>query len=120
MRTLRRSDGTIPLQGRRFEVPGRYRHLPTVEVRYAQWDLARAHMVDAATGEVLCRLFPQDKARNADGLRRSLDPISPEVAKAAGAPPAGGMAPLLKALLDERAATGLPPAYLPKDEGEDP
>jgi transposase InsO family protein len=115
-RTLRRSDGTIPLLGRRFEVPGRYRHLPKVEVRYAQWDLALVHMVDAVTGDVLCRLFPQDKARNASGLRRSLEPISKE---ATGVKPAGGMAPLLKALLDERAATGLPPAYLPKDEGQD-
>jgi transposase InsO family protein len=116
-RTLRRSDGTIPLQGRRFEVPGRYRHLPTVEVRHADWDLSLAHMVDAVTGEVLCRLFPQDKARNASGLRRPLEPISTE---ATAVPPAGGMAPLLKALLEERAAAGLPPAYLPKDEGEDP
>ena len=29
------------------------------------------------------------------------------------------MAPLLQRLLDRQAATGLPPAYLPKDEGED-
>jgi hypothetical protein len=30
------------------------------------------------------------------------------------------MAPLLVSLIERRAATGLPPAYLPKDEGEDP
>ncbi len=36
-RTLRRSDATIPLLGRRFEVPSRYRHIPSVEVRYAEW-----------------------------------------------------------------------------------
>jgi hypothetical protein len=115
-RTLRRSDGTIPLLGRRFEVPGRYRHLPKVEVRYAQWDLALVHMVDAVTGDVLCRLFPQDKTRNASGLRRSLEPISKEATQVK---PAGGMAPLLTELINQRAATGLPPAYLPKDEGQD-
>jgi hypothetical protein len=116
-RILRRSDGTIPLLGRRFEVPGRYRHLPKVEVRYAEWDLALVHMVDAVTGAVLCRLFPQDKARNASGLRRSLEPVSSE---AVAVKPAGGMAPLLKDLLKQQAATGLPPAYLPKGEGQDP
>jgi hypothetical protein len=30
------------------------------------------------------------------------------------------MAPLLKDLLKQQAATGLPPAYLPKGEGQDP
>jgi hypothetical protein len=29
------------------------------------------------------------------------------------------MAPLLERLINRQAATGLPPAYLPKDEGED-
>jgi len=115
-RKLRRSDGTISLEGRRFEVPNRYRHIPQVEIRYAEWDLTYVHMVDAATGMMLCRLFPLDKARNASGLRRPLAPISSD---AVGVKPAGGIAPLLKALIDERAATGLPPAYLPKDEGED-
>jgi hypothetical protein len=32
---------------------------------------------------------------------------------------ASGMAPLLASLIEQRAATGLPPAYLPKDEAED-
>ena len=31
-------------------------------------------------------------------------------------PPPSGIAPLLRALMAEYAATGLPPAYLPKDE----
>jgi hypothetical protein len=30
------------------------------------------------------------------------------------------MAPLLQKLLDQQAATGLPPAYLSKDEDDDP
>jgi putative transposase len=34
-------------------------------------------------------------------------------------PPARGIAPLLAGLIDRQAATGLPPAYLPKDEGDD-
>jgi putative transposase len=35
--------------------------------------------------------------------------------------PAAGLPPLLAKMLDQQAATGLPPAYLPKDEeGETP
>ena len=116
-RTLRKSDGTITIEGRRFEVPNRYRHLTRLELRFASWDLALVHLVDEQTGTVLCRLFPQDKTRNASGLRRSLEPVT---AEPVAIKPAGGMAPLLASLIEQRAATGLPPAYLPKDEGEDP
>lgn len=112
-RTLRKSDGTIVIAGRRFEVPNRYRHLTTLEVRYADWDLSLVHLVDEQTGTVLCRLFPQDKAANASGLRRSLEPIG---AVPIAVKPASGMAPLLAGLIEQRAASGLPPAYLVKDE----
>ena len=112
-RTLRKSDGTVVIEGRRFEVPNRYRHLTTLEVRYASWDLSLVHMVDEQTGTVLCRLFPQDKAANANGMRRSLEPLGEEPIAAR---PKSGMAPLLVRLIEERAATGLPPAYLVKDE----
>jgi putative transposase len=120
-RTQRKSDGTVSIEGRRFEVPNRYRHLCDLEVRFASWDLTQVHLVDERTGKVLCRLFPQDKTRNASGLRRPLDPAAaqPTVTPPA-APPATGMAPLLQKLLEQQAATGLAPAYLSKDEGEDP
>ena len=115
-RTLRKSDGTVVIEGRRFEVPNRYRHQDRLELRFASWDLGLVHLVDEHTGTVLCRLFPQDKTRNASGLRRSLEPATDEPV---AVKPAGGMAPLLASLIEQRAATGLPPAYLPKDEGED-
>jgi hypothetical protein len=120
-RTLRKSDGTITIEGRRFEVPNQYRHLSMVEVRYAAWDLTEVHLADSHTGTVLCRLFPQDKARNANGLRRTLQPVATGTVAVAPAspPPARGMAPLLERLINRQTATGLPPAYLPKDEGED-
>jgi putative transposase len=117
-RTQRRSDGTVVIEGHRFEVPNRYRHFSRVEVRYASWDLTTVHLVDERTGTVLSRLFPQDKTRNADGLRRPLDQIShaPEPTKPNGP---GTIAPLLVRLIEQQAATGLPPPYLPKDEGDD-
>ena len=116
-RIQRKSDGTVVIEGRRFEMPNRYRHLTRVEVRYASWDLGIVHLVDERTGTVLARLYPQDKTQNASGLRRSLDPISSEPTDVK---PATGIAPLLARLIDQQAATGLPPAYLPKDDGEDP
>jgi transposase InsO family protein len=120
-RTLRKSDGTITIEGHRFEVPTRYRHLARLEVRFAGWDLGMVHLVDEHTGSVLCRLFPQDKTRNALGLRRPLEPLASaqEAVRPVVIKPASGMAPLLASLIEQRAATGLPPAYLPKDDGED-
>jgi transposase InsO family protein len=124
-RTLRRSDGTAVIEGRRFEVPNQYRHLSLLEVRFAAWDLTQVHLVDPQTGTVLCRLYPQDKAANASGLRRSLQPTAPEAGKPSPTPAqspsrqARGIGPLLELMLDRQAATGLPPAYLPKDEGDD-
>ena len=115
-RTQRRSDGTIIIAGRRFEVPDRYRHLSRLEVRYASWDLSLVHLVDERTGTVLCRLFPQDQVQNASGLRRTRDPLSKE--PPATPPAAVGIPPLLDKLLKQQADTGLPPAYLPKDERE--
>jgi hypothetical protein len=114
-RTQRKSDGTIVIDGRRFEVPDRYRHLQRIEIRYASWDLSIVHLVDERTGNVLCRLFPQDKTHNASALRRPRDPLAQEPA----APPPAGVAPLLQKLLKLQADTGLPPAYLPKDERDD-
>jgi hypothetical protein len=113
----RKSDGTVVIEGSRFEIPGRYRHLDRVEVRYAAWDLTVVHLADERTGKVLCRLYPQDKTRNASGERRALEPVTS--APLAGAP-AIGLPPLLELLLAKQAATGLPPAYLPKDEGDEP
>ena len=109
----RKSDGTSVIDGRRFEVPDHYRHLTQLEVRYASWDLSLVHLVDERTGKVLCRLFPQNKAQNASGLRRARDELAKEPP---AAPPAAAVAPLLQKLLRQQADMGLPPAYLPKDE----
>ena len=49
-RMQKKSDGSIVIEGRRFEVPNRYRHLARIEVRYASWDLSAVHLVDERTG----------------------------------------------------------------------
>jgi transposase InsO family protein len=112
-RTQRKSDGTLVIGSRRFEVPDRYRHLTQLEVRYASWDLSHVHLVDQCTGSVLCRLFPQNKAQNASGLRRTRDADAKEPP---AAPADTDLPPLLKKLMKDQSDTGLPPAYLPKDE----
>jgi transposase InsO family protein len=49
-RRQRHSDGTISLEGVRFEIPSRYRHFSDVAVRYARWDLGRVDLVDPRGG----------------------------------------------------------------------
>ena len=114
-RTQRQSDGTISLDGIRFELPSRYRHLKRVTLRYASWDLSHAYLADPDSGSIICQLYPQDKHKNADGRRRRKRPLIDAVQTPSVG---GGMAPLLGKLIAEYAATGLPPAYLPKDECE--
>ena len=112
-RAQRRSDGTVSVGGVRFELPSRYGHFAAVAVRVASWDPGQVHLCDPKSGAILCRLFPLDKHKNADGRRaRRTSPL------ASPPPPAGpaGPAPLLQTLIAQYAATELPPAYLPKDE----
>jgi len=112
-RTQRRGDGTISLEGRRYEVPARYRHMTRVTVRYARWDMSWVHLVDPRTDAILCRLLPLDKAANADGRRRRMSaPAFEPIASEQGG---DEIAPLLEQLMREQAATGLPPAYIPKN-----
>ena len=111
-RRQRRSDGTVSLAGERFEIPARYRHLAVVHLRYARWDLTRVDLVDHRSGALLCPVRPLDKSANADGKRRRLTPAATD---STPLPPAG-IAPLLRQLLADYAATGLPPAYLPTDK----
>lgn len=117
-RTQRRSDGTLTVGGVRYEIPSRYRTIQRPAVRWASWDLSSVDLVDGRTGVVLATLLPLDKEANADGKRRVLEPPAPD----APDPAPSGVAPLLRELMTEYAATGLPPAYVPlhRRHEEDP
>jgi transposase InsO family protein len=115
-RTQRRSDGTLSLEGIRFEIPSRYAHLEKLSVRYASWDLSSVYLSDPKTGVILGRLYPQDKKKNAEGLRAPKTPALPCPEPLA----APGLAPLLKKIIQQYATTGLPPAYLPKPDPSNP
>ena len=114
-RRVRRSDGTITIEGCRFEISSQYRHLESITVRYTRWDLSSAILMDPHTNTSLATLYPQDKSDNAKGLRRTRVVENPSFNEI----PSTGIAPLLKELMAEYAATGLPPAYLiPEDKEE--
>ena len=87
-------------------------------MRYARWDLAHIDIVDPRSGDILSPLYPLDKQRNADGRRRRLAP-TPETPEPS-ARPSAEIAPLLSSLMGQYAATGLPPAYVPKHPTPDP
>jgi putative transposase len=113
-RTQRQSDGTISLEGVRFEVPARYRHFRELSVRYARWDLGRVDLVDEQSGTILAPLYPLDKTANADGRRAAVEPELMDPPSPVSPRQDGQLPPLLKSILQEYSATGMPPAYLPK------
>lgn len=118
-RSQRQSDGTISLEGVRFEIPARYRHFREVTVRYARWDLGRIDLVDSRSGTVLAPIYPLDRTANADGRRAAIEPDSATMPSLERQRAAGELPPLLKSILREYSATGMPPAYLPKTPQED-
>lgn len=111
-RTLRKSDGTISILGKRFEIPSRYCHLKNILVAYAEWALDQVHILDPQTGKSICQIYPVNKEANYNNGRKVREPPgTPEIIVGQDE-----IAPLLLKILGEQAATGLPPAYQPKDE----
>ena len=108
-RKQRRSDGTISLEGKRFEIPARYRHLERPMIRYARWDLSAVELVDPLTLKPVSSLYPLNKTANADGQRRALKSSGPESEPTQS----NELPPLLRKCLADYAANGRPPAYLP-------
>ena len=112
-RHQRRSDATVTVDAVRYEVPARFRHLPCLLLRYPGWDKSRLWLVDEHSGALLSILLPQDKQANSSAHRRTL---SSQPAETSCRAPQPGMPALLTQWLADYAATGLPPAYLPKEE----
>ncbi len=98
------------------------RETKTCRSPYARWDLGRIDLVDEQSGTVLAPIYPLDKAANADGRRAVTGSGGTEVPSPEQRRDAGELPPLLKRILQEYSATGMPPAYLPrtspKDNGE--
>jgi transposase InsO family protein len=116
-RTQRRSDGTLSVAGVRFEIPSRLRALKKLMVRYRRWDLSEVWLVDPRTEDVLARIIPVDLTRNADGVRKPLE--EPDPVPVLVGDDEDPFPPRLRELMEDYAADGLPPAYLPMDESEE-
>ena len=113
-RTPRRSDATVVVDGIRYELPARFSHLRKVILRAPSWDKRRMTLVDPDTDAPLVHLLPQDKVKNASSMRRAikLDNTAEPVVHSPDDP----LPALLRKWIADYAATGLPPAYLPKEE----
>ena len=110
-RTPRRSDATVVVDGIRYELPVRFAHLSSVILRAPGWDKSQMMLVDPDTDAPLVRLLPQDKVKNASSMRRAIN-----AQKAITQSRDNSLPALLRKWLADYAATGLPPAYLPKEE----
>jgi len=113
-RTQRKSDGSISVQGKRFEVPSIYRKQDKLTIGYCRWDLSSVNLMDPMSDTIIATLYPVNKTENANAKRRPLSNMDSTPVEA----PASDNPPLLKRLLADYAATGLPQSYLPKDELE--
>ncbi len=110
-RVPRRQDSTLSIEGVRFELPWAYRHLKQLVVRYAEWNLSSAWLMDLDGEKPICQIFPSNPSANNSGQRRAVTAIPmPEIEKG------DEISPLLREIMAEYAATGLPPAYLTKPE----
>ncbi|MBF0442189.1 MAG: DDE-type integrase/transposase/recombinase [Oligoflexales bacterium] len=114
-RILRRTDCTISIDSRRYEIPGSYKHLKRIFIRYAEWDLSNVFMVNQQSGEIITQIFPLDLERNSDGKRRAIQPLN-ESFKFPDR--SVGIAPLLKQYISDYTVSGLPMSYIPKTEKE--
>lgn len=112
-RRQRQTDGTISLEGIRFEIPSRFRHFREVTVRYARWNLGQVDIVDPRSGAILAPLHALDRVANAQGRRLFVEPTVEESSLSA-APSSKSLPPLLQRILDQYARSGQPPAYVPK------
>lgn len=111
-RSQRQSDGTVNIEGVRFEVPSPFHHFKRLTVRYARWNLQLVHLVDERTGKLLARIYPQDKQANADGRRRVIEAGDPQ--NEAKDESRREIPPLLEKILKQYSASGKPPGYIPK------
>jgi hypothetical protein len=112
-RTIRKTTLTISLSGRQFEVPSQYRHLQKINIRYAEWDLTRVHMINEDTGTNICQIYLENKLENANGMRKK---IIKENSEEEINEKKDEVAPLILELLAAHAATGRPMAYIPKED----
>ncbi len=109
-RKQRRSDGTVTINGTRFEIPSRFNHITQLHICFANWDKSIAWIVDKRTGKQIAAIYPQDKTKNASGKRRIKS--KPKETRLPEGTLTESEPALLRKILAEYAETGQPAAYL--------
>lgn len=118
-RKVRRSDATISLEGKRFEIPDRFRHFINIHVAYSNWDLSNVHIIDESTDKICAAIFPQNKQKNANGKRKQRIDYSSSITNKKEElkfEMENEVAPIMGELLKCYQETGLPFSYKPKEE----
>ena len=110
-RTIRKSDATISIDSKRFEIPYQYRHFRKIRIRFTKWDLSFIHMVND-DGKSIAQVYPVNKAGNASGVRKK---VTRPLTENTSSLDLDKLPPLLKQIVQKYQESGLPPAYLPKD-----
>ena len=72
-RNVRKTDGTVTIDGVRFQIPQQYIHFDKILLRYARWDLSEAEIICPDTRKGLCTISPLDKRLNSNGFRKQVD-----------------------------------------------
>ena len=104
-RHTRNQDGTVQIEGVRFQLPASYRHISNVVVRYASWNLGIAELVDSRTRNTIAEIYPVDKQTNSHRAREQV--LEPQRPRPTETPP--GIAPHLAKLCREiDAETNIP------------
>ena len=77
-------------------------------------DLGRVDLIDPREDSILAPLYLLDRVANADGHRAPVELDTASESPATSKTP-DELPPLLKRILAEYSATGMPPSYLPKN-----
>jgi putative transposase len=109
-RRQRLTDGTLTLDGVRFEVPMRFRHMERLTLAYARWDLSKASIIDPNTRQVTVDIFPLDKVKNSLRLRK---PLSQEEQEPIPEPENEHLPPLLQRYLKQQSQETIVSGYIP-------
>jgi transposase InsO family protein len=115
-RRIRTTDMTMSIDGKRFEIPFQYRHIPQVKIRYATWDLSFIHIINEVSNQEVCRIYPLDKIANNSSIRKPTEDALSESKSTLTSVPTDELPPLITQLINDYKALGIPPAYIPKED----
>jgi transposase InsO family protein len=113
-RLLRKTDGTMSLDGVRFEIPSAYRHHRNLLIHYTSWDLSYVFLVDPVTLKSLARIYPLNRSKNNSGKRAAHSPVNRQRVSAETL--MKQLPAQMRHLLKQSQMSHMPPAYVPQTD----